>query len=120
MVLTSVTSPRAQAREFLIVGDHVALADEEVGDLGAFLIGADHGLPARHHESGDPHQVGEAGISRFGDNHQGLTRCFLLFRMGAMLEPVISDACGGNQNHAQRRFQILGEVHRRINPDLES
>jgi hypothetical protein len=109
---------RTVARQFLIVGDRVALADEELGDLGAFLIGADHSFPTRHHESGHPHQIGETGIARFGDDHQSLARRFFLLGTRAMIEPVICDACGSEQNHAQRRLQVLGEVHCRINPDL--
>ena len=118
LLSTRLLRRRAQPREFLVVGDHVALADEQVGDLGAFLIGADHGFPARHDEAGDPHQVGETGIGRFCDDHERLTRCFLLFRTRAMLEPVISDPGGGKQNHAERGLEVLGEIHRRINPDL--
>ncbi len=72
MVLTSVTRPAAGARsdvgpggrplaglrrrrrqpgQFLIVGDHVAFADQDIGDLGSFLIDPDHRFPARHDNS---------------------------------------------------------------------
>ena len=94
MVLTSVTRPaagarsesapvrlagallrrRRQPRQFLIVGDHVAFADQDLGDLGAFLVDADHRFAARHDEAGDPHHVGEAGVGGLGDDDQGAAR----------------------------------------------
>ncbi len=84
MVLTSVSSPAAgafseigdgaargraglrrgsaQPRQFLVFGDRITLANEEISDLGAFLVGADHGLAARHDKSVDADQIGKAGI----------------------------------------------------------
>src|ERR1700675_1598107 len=71
MVLTSVTSPaagarsevgaaprpagggarrlgrRRQPRQFLIVGDHFAFADQQIGNLGTLLVDPDHRFPAR-------------------------------------------------------------------------
>ena len=110
---------RGQPRQFLIVGDDVAFADEEIGDLRSLLVDADRGLAARHDKAGDPHHVGEAGIGGFGDDDQRLARRFLFFRMGAVLEPVIAAAQNGKERHSERRFEVFGEVHRRINPDLQ-
>ena len=79
---------RGQPRQFLIVGDGLAFADQQIGDLGSFLIDADHRFAARHDESGDPHEVGEAGIGGFRDDDQSGAGCFLLFGVRAMLKPV--------------------------------
>jgi hypothetical protein len=37
-----------------------------------------------------------------------------------MLEPVISGTQNGKERYSERRFEVFGEVHRRINPDLKS
>jgi hypothetical protein len=37
-----------------------------------------------------------------------------------VLEPVIADGESGNEDHAERRFEVFGEFHRRINPDWKS
>src|ERR1700704_1357782 len=109
-----------QPRQFLIFGDGVAFADQQVGDPRSLLIDADLRFTARHDEAGDPDHVGEAGIARFGHDHQRLARRFLFFRVGAVLEPVIADAEHSKESHSKRRFEIFGEVHRRINPDCKS
>ena len=44
---------RRQPRQFLIFGDHLAFAHQQIGDLGALLIDPDHRFPARHDKSGD-------------------------------------------------------------------
>ena len=53
---------RAQACQFLVFRNRVALADEQVRDFGAFLVNANHGLAAWYGISGHMDQVGETGI----------------------------------------------------------
>jgi hypothetical protein len=36
------------------------------------------------------------------------------------LEPVIAEGHNGNEDHAERSFEVFGEFHRRINPDWKS
>jgi hypothetical protein len=38
--------------------------------------------------------------------------------MGAVFEPVIADAQNSKERHSERRLEVFGEIHRRINPDL--
>ena len=122
MVLTSVISPaagarsdvgaaaaagggsrllgrRRQPRQFLIVGDHFAFADQQIGNLGTLLVDPDHRFPARHDKSGDPHQIGETGIGGFRNDDEGVALRFLLLRMGAVLKPVISGAQSRHHDH---------------------
>ena len=139
MVLTWVTSPGAGARsetgaglriasglcrrrgepgQFLVLGDHVAFMDQKIGNLGPLLLDADHRFPARHDKSGDPHQIGEAGIGGLGDNDEGAAWRVFVLGMGTMLDPVIAGPKDDNADHRQRRLEIFGERHRRINPEL--
>jgi hypothetical protein len=37
--------------------------------------------------------------------------------MRAVLEPVIADSHDGNERYSERRFEVFGEIHRRIDPD---
>ncbi len=104
-----------QTGQFLVVRDGIAFADEKIGDLGAFLVGARHRLPARHDKSGHAHQVGEAGIGGFRDHHKGLNRCVLFLRLRAMLPPVISRRESGKEHHAQPTLEVFGKRHRWIN-----
>ncbi len=71
-LLAGLRRRRGQARQFLIFGDHVAFADQHLGDLGAFLVDTDHGFAARHDEAGDAHHVGEAGVGGLGDDDDGV------------------------------------------------
>ena len=111
---------RSEAREFLIFGDRVAFLDEQVSDAGALLIDADLRFAARYDEASDAHHVGEAGIGGLGHDHQRLARRVLLFRVRTELEPVIAEGHNGNESHTERRFEVFGEFHRRINPEPNS
>ena len=90
---------RGQPRQLLVVGDHLAFADQHIGDLGSLLIDPDHRFAARHDKSGDPHQVGEAGIGGFRDDDQRVARRFLLLGVGAMLKPVPAAAQDRETGH---------------------
>jgi hypothetical protein len=103
---------RAETREFLVIGDGIAFANEEIGDLGAFLVGADDRLPARHDESGHAHQIGEAGIGGFCDHDQGLARRFLFLGLRAVFPPVISGREYDKEHDTQHTLEIFGERHR--------
>ena len=107
---------RAEPGEFLVVGHDIAFADEEIGDLGAFLVGADDGLAARHDKSGDAHLVGETGIGGFGDNHLGLALRFLLGRFGPVLPPIVAARDRGKKHRSDRPLDVFGKRHGRINP----
>ncbi len=76
LLLSGLLRRRAEPGQFLVFGHGIALADEEISDLGAFLVGADDGLAARHDEAGHAHLVGEAGIGGFGDDDLGLALAF--------------------------------------------
>ncbi len=91
---------------------------QHLGDPGAFLVDADHRFPARHDEAGDPDQIGEADVGGLGDNHQRVGRGFLFLRTRAVLEPVIAGPQHHGDDHSDRRLEVFGEFHRRINPDL--
>ncbi|MGY4474896.1 hypothetical protein ACVILL_002310 [Bradyrhizobium sp. USDA 3364] len=109
---------RGQPRQFLVLGHGVTLADQHVDDLGAVLIDIHLRLAARHDEAGDADHVGEAGIGRFGHYDQRLARRLLLLRMGAVVEGVIGDSQREENHGAERRLEVLGKVHRLINPEL--
>ena len=90
---------RRQPGQFLIIGDHVAFTDQQIGNLGAFLVDADNRFPARHDKSGDPHQVGETGIGGFCHDDDRVAGRFLLFGVGAVLDPVIAAAKHGDDDN---------------------
>ena len=120
LLLPGLLRRRAQPGQFLIVGDGVALADEEIGDLGAFLVGADHGLAARHDEAGDAHQVGEAGIGGFRHDDQRLARRVLFLGLRPVLEPVVRRLPSSDEERPapSAGLRYSEEHHRRINPNL--
>ena len=54
------------------------------------------------------------------DDDQRLARRLLLLGARAVLEPVIADGQSNNERHSERRLEVFGEFHRRINPDWKS
>ncbi len=122
MVLTSVTRPAAGARsdvgawspaaggtglcrrrrqpgQFLVVGDHVAFADQDIGDPGSLLIDPDHRFLAWHYKAGNPHHVGEAGIGGFRHDDERVARSILLLGLGTMLKPIKSAEQSSHEGH---------------------
>src|SRR5262249_51836792 len=88
---------------------------EKISDLGAFLVGADHGLAARNDKTRDAHEIGEAGVGRFGDDDQGLARRVLDFGLRPVLPPVISRSQSEKKDRAQTALEVFGKRHHRIN-----
>jgi hypothetical protein len=66
--------------------------------------------------SGRPDEIGEAGIGGLGHDDLGLDWNILLFRLGPMFPPVISNAESDEEHCSEDALEIFRKLHRRINP----